>query len=351
MTSHSSRDLPPGRSRPWRLSIAPVAALALALLTACMWTAPGTKGTVSAVKPKPGTTATATTATASGKILLGLLSELPGRTALDSVRYREKQLGRKLAIDSHYYDWADLFPGTREADDAANGRIPMITWWGVSNDKVINGSQDALIRSRAAAVKSFGRPVFLRWGAEMNGNWYPWSGVASGNDPSKYVAAYRRIHDVFAASGVTNARWVWAPNADSHPGGTSQTSWNNWRNYYPGDAYVDWVGIDGYNWGTLGDNVWQSPDSIFGPIYRDYATRKPIMLAETASVESGGSKAAWVSSLSTWAKGHTAVQALVWFDTSLSSTGLDWRIDSSPAALTAFKTLGTDTRFVRTSLP
>ena len=149
-----------------------------------------------------------------------MLSELPGRTALDSVRYREKQLGRKLAIDSHYYDWADLFPGTREADDAANGRIPMITWWGVSNAKVINGSQDALIRSRAAAVKSFGRPVFLRWGAEMNGNWYPWSGVASGNDPSKYVAAYRRIHDVFAAAGVTNARWVWAPNADSHPGGT-----------------------------------------------------------------------------------------------------------------------------------
>lgn len=278
-----------------------------------------------------------------------MFCELPGHTAADSVRYREKQLGRQLAVDSHYYDWTDPFPGAREAEDAAVGRIPMITWWGVGNSKVINRSQDGVIRERAAAVKAFGRPVFLRWGAEMNGDWYAWSGAASGHDPAKYVAAYRHIHDLFAAAGATNARWVWAPNADSHPGGTSVKSWNNWRNYYPGDAYVDWVGIDGYNWGTVGDNVWQSPESIFGPIYRDYAGRKPIMLAETSSVEAGGSKATWVSSLSAWVKTHPAVQALVWFDTNLSATRLDWRVDSSPAALAAFKSLGKDSWFLRTS--
>ena len=175
--------------------------------------------------------------------------------------------------------------------------------------------------------------------------------MTSGNDPTRYVAAYRHIHDIFVAAGATNARWVWAPNADSHPGGTSATSWNNWRSYYPGDAYVDWVGIDGYNWGTVEGNVWQSPEAIFGPVYRDYAGRKPIMLAETSSVESGGSKAAWVSSLSTWVKAHAAVQALVWFDTNESSTHLDWRIDSSAASLTAFKSLATDGWFARTTLP
>jgi hypothetical protein len=363
--SHSSSARPTGRSRLWRLSIAPVAAVVLALLGACTWPAPGTKSAVSVVQSKPApaaTTAASTQATTgaatstpnagpkAGKVLLGLLCDLPGRTGLDSVRRREQQLGRKLAIDSHYYDWTDQFPGAREAEDVAVGRIPMITWWGVGNSKVINGLEDGLIRERAAAVRAFGRPVFLRWGAEMNGDWYAWSGAASGNDPAKYVAAYRHIHDLFTAAGATNARWVWAPNADSHPGGTSVKSWNNWRNYYPGDAYVDWVGIDGYNWGTVDDNVWQSPDSIFGPIYRDYAGRKPIMLAETSSVESGGSKATWVSSLSAWVKTHPAVQALVWFDTNLSSTRLDWRIDSSSAALAAFKSLGKDSWFVRTSL-
>ncbi len=369
MTRHTAREPSDVERRLRHMVVASVATLVLVLLAACTWT-PGTKGALPTVPLKPAagsappTAANASPASpvsappsappsatrAAGSVLLGSFCALPGLSPADSVRARERQLGRQMAIDSHYYDWTDSFPGAAEAEDAAVGRIPMITWWGVSNSSVINGSQDGLIRDRARAVQAFGRPVFLRWGAEMNGNWYAWSGVASRNDPAKYVAAYRHIHDLFTAAGVTNARWVWAPNADSHPGGTSSGSWNNWRHYYPGDTYVDWVGIDGYNWGTVGDNVWQSPESIFGPIYRDYAGRKPIMLAETSSVESGGTKASWVSTLSAWVKAHPAVQALVWFDTNLSATRIDWRIDSSSAALAAFKSLGADTWFSRTSL-
>jgi beta-mannanase len=158
-----------------------------------------------------------------------------------------------------------------------------------------------------------------------------------------FVAAWRHIHDVFAAVGVNNAAWVWAPNADSHPGGIDTTSWNSWRNYYPGDTYVDWVGIDGYNWGT--QYTWQTFGQIFSPVYADYVGRKPIMIAESGSVEAGGDKAQWLADSATWIKAHPGIAAVVWFDTNQSSTGLDWRADSSLAALGAYETMARDPYF------
>jgi hypothetical protein len=182
--------------------------------------------------------------------------------------------------------------------------------------------------------------VFLRWAAEMNGNWYAWSGSRNGNDPAGFVRAWRHIHDIFRSVGATNVLWVWAPNADSHPGGTARSSGNNWRHYYPGDRYVDWVGIDGYNWGDGGGNEWESFGRIFSPVYQTYAERKPIMIAETASVNGpGGSKAEWLRAAARWIRGHRDIRALIYFDTNDSSSGIDWRIDSTPAALSAFRSL------------
>ena len=220
----------------------------------------------------------------------------------------------------------------------------MITWWGTTNSAVTDGSFDALIEARADDVKAFAKPVYLRFGAEMNGNWYAWSGPQNDNDPSSFVAAWRHIHDIFSRVGADNVIWVWAPNADSKPGGVAVTSWNNWRNYYPGDRYVDWVGIDGYNWGTPGGD-WQSFREIFSPIYKDYSSRKPIMIAETSSVEEGGSKRVWIRYAKRWIKRHPSVKALCWFDTNLSATRIDWRINSSGGAFRAFRRLARDPYF------
>jgi hypothetical protein len=274
--------------------------------------------------------------------MLGVFADLPGKNNAQSVGEVERQIARPLTIDSHYYDWSDPFPGALEAADVASGRIPAITWWGTRYSSILNGSQDALIRKHASELKSFGHPVFLRWAAEMNGDWFAWGGTANGNDPAAFVAAWRRIHDIFDSVGVTNVAWVWAPNADSKPGGVDLASWNNWRNYYPGDDYVDWVGIDGYN---RGGSYWQSFGDMFEPVYRDYAARKPIMIAESASVEDGGSKSEWIRDAGAWIKTHRAVKALIWFDTNRSSSGIDWRIDSSQSSLGAFATLANDPYF------
>src|SRR5581483_2417544 len=114
--------------------------------------------------------------------------------------------------------------------------------------------------------------------------------------------------------------------------------------YYPGDAYVDWVGIDGYNWGTSQSwSSWQSLADIVGPVYRDYAAKKPIMVAETASAEAGGDKAAWIqAAASSLARDFPAVRAFLWFEVSKET---DWRVESSTSALAAFRTLAQSAYF------
>lgn len=311
----------------------------------------GTTGTPTTVTRSASTTAAPPTARAHTRtssppspkpmpplsgVVLGAYVDLPGLTQSSSMQSRESQLGITYGIDSHYYDWTDPFPSHLDVADVAAGRTPMDTWWGTSLASINNGSQDTVIKAAAARVKAFGKPMFIRWAAEMNGDWYQWSGSTSTGGPAAYVAAWRHIHDLFAAAGVTNVAWVWAPNADSHPGGVDPTSPNSWRHYYPGDAYVDWVGIDGYNRGTTPNENWQSFASIFGPVYHDYAGRKPIMIAETSSVDVGGSKGAWISAAVDWIRSHPAIRALVWFDTNLSSSRVDWRADSSAGSWSAF---------------
>ncbi|MBI4728868.1 MAG: hypothetical protein HY775_05120 [Acidobacteria bacterium] len=243
----------------------------------------------------------------------------------------ESRIGRKIDIDHHYYAWGDSFPGQNEVFDRDSGRIPLLTWepWGTTLSEIAGGSYDSLIRTRARAVAAFASPVFLRLAHEMNGNWYPWDGSHNGGDPSRYVAAWRRVHDLFASEGATNAVWVWSPNAEDVPA----QAWNRFSNYYPGDSYVDWVGVDGYNFGTTEAwGSWRSFEAIFGRIYSAYAGSKPIMIAETGSAEQGGSKASWL--LDAWYRAQVrmpSIAAFVAFDAG------KWRIETSSAATAAFR--------------
>jgi hypothetical protein len=260
----------------------------------------------------------------------------------------EAAIGRKLSVNQHYYAWTDTFPSGLEQWDIAGGRVPLVTWepWGTSLDQILAGSFDSMIRARARGLKSLEAPVFLRWGHEMNGNWYPWSGYSNNdsgltNGPAKYVSVYRHIHGIFESEGADNVVWVWSPNSEDVP----NTSWNHWSNYYPGDAYVDWVGPDGYNWGTTKSwSSWRSFKSIFAPVYNDYAARKPIMIAETGSQEQGGSKARWITEIAVNLQQEMpAAKALVYFH---CPTG--WELTSSAEALEAFRALANLSHFLRT---
>jgi beta-mannanase len=112
--------------------------------------------------------------------------------------------------------------------------------------------------------------------------------------------------------------------------------------YYPGDAYVDWTGVDGYNWGTSDpDFDWQSFHDVFKDIYPLLAAKgKPILIGEMASDEVGGSKSQWIADMiPTLRTDFPSIKAFVWFDVKKER---DWEINSSASSLAAYVTLAAD---------
>jgi hypothetical protein len=207
---------------------------------------------------------------------------------------------------------------------------------GASLAEIADGAYDAQLTAWARAVAAYGKPFFLRWAWEMNGTWFKW-GAEAAADPSLYVAAWRHFHDIATAQGATNLTWVWCPNT-SFKGSTPLGE------LYPGDAYVDWTCVDGYNSGTdTGSDDWRSFHQVFGDTYAELlglAPQKPIMVGETGSSEGGGSKAEWIrDALSVQVpEEFPEIKALVWFNWNIveASGSHSWQIESSPAATEAF---------------
>jgi len=250
----------------------------------------------------------------------------------------DARLGRKPNVQLNYFPWDDDWTTEPSVRDAlADGRIPLVNWepstatGAVDFDKIIAGDYDAAIHARAIGAKALGHKFFLDFAAEMNGD-EGWGG----NNPQRYIAGYRHIHDIFVAEGASNVVWIWAPNVTDIPGGPPAQA------YYPGDAYVDWTGVDGYNWGTSDPNFeWQELSQVFQDIYPTLAAfRKPIFIGEMASDEVGGSKAAWIGNIvPTLQTTFPMIRGFVWFDIAKER---QWQINSSPAALAAYHAMASD---------
>jgi glycosyl hydrolase family 26 len=249
-----------------------------------------------------------------------------------TIAQTDKRIGRKPAVHLAYYDFKteDWIKSPDIAADFADGRIPLVNVEpnGIKFTDIINGKYDTLLKKRADDAKALGRQFFVDFAAEMNGD-EGWGG----HDPAKYIAAWRHIHDIFVARGATNVVWAWCPNNEDVEGTPSAMA------YYPGDQYVDWTGIDGYNWGTSDpDFVWQSFRDVFADMYPALAAKgKPIIIAEMASDEVGGSKAAWIDNIvPTLRNDYPLIKAIVWFDVDKER---HWQINSSSSTLAAYQRL------------
>jgi beta-mannanase len=171
----------------------------------------------------------------------------------------------------------------------------------------------------------------------MNGDWYAWGAAKNGEDAGGYVESWRRLHRIFADEGAGNVSWVWSPNWNDSP----DEAWNDMQEYYPGDAYVDWVGVSGYNFYR------ESPSTLFKHVVAAYGGKKPIMLSETAAIDHGGrSKADWIEDLSAYVRRTPAVGAVVWFDTDVQEDSKhNFRFDTSGASLAAYRAMARSSRF------
>jgi len=237
------------------------------------------------------------------------------------------------------------FPAGPLENIRLHGSIPVLSWSSQSipstkNEPdfqlsdVIAGRYDAYIREFATKAKAWGHPFMLRFNWEMNGKWFPWHEGVNGNQPGEFVTSWRHVHDIFKEVGATNVTWVWCPNVDYY-GATPLAS------VYPGDAYVDWTGLDGYNRGTnpVAPEGWKSFSQVYKSSYNaiagTIAPSKPLMVGEVASSEIGGSKSAWIKDMLTRVPTEfPKIRALLYFDKYDSS--MDWPLETSTSAVSAF---------------
>jgi hypothetical protein len=259
----------------------------------------------------------------------------------------ERHAGKRVSILAIGSNWGSLHPKfpTQGMDAIRNhGSIPLYSWGSMARggtdqpkyrlSNIIHGKFDGYIRQFAIAAKAWGHPFFLRFDWEMNlSGTYPWIEAVNGNHRGDFVKMWRHVHDIFTKVGAKNVTWVWCPN-DEYNGSIKPLS-----SVYPGNRYVDWTCIDGYNWGDR-LNVWQTFAQVIGPTFENVVTNvapsKPVMIGETASSEFGGSKAEWIrDALSVQIPlDFRRIKAVIWFN--VKDKG-DWQIETSPAATAAFR--------------
>lgn len=211
--------------------------------------------------------------------------------------------------------------------------VDMITG-SVSLRKISNGQYDPELQQWATEAAAWGQPFMLRFDFEMNGQWFKWgTRPVNKSTPADFVAAWRHVHRVFQNAGATNVLWVWCPNIDPYHEMT------NLARLYPGNSYVDWTCLDGYNFGK----PWTSFSKLYTSSYqqiRKIAPTKPMLLGEVASTGHRGNKAKWIHGMfKAFATRFRHIDGFLWWDEYGShhpGHPGDWPIESSAASSVAF---------------
>lgn len=206
--------------------------------------------------------------------------------------------------------------------------------------ELLNGTFDAYLQQYARDIKSFGHPILFRPNNEMNGDWCVYCSYHYGNDADLYLEAWKYIYNIFTVNQVDNVIWVWNPHDLSFP----DFGWNNYLNYFPGSAYVDIIGLTGYNTGTYYEGErWREFADIYDPLYAEYAARfnLPFMITEFGSNSVGGDKCRWLEDMFAHIDSYPRIKAAIFF----SATDMDgnnqpariYRIDENESVLDVIK--------------
>jgi hypothetical protein len=255
------------------------------------------------------------------------------------------------------------FPSQAAAGLEARGITPMI-WWKPTDPanrakgryeryiRIIKGRHDPYIRQWALDAKAHGGPIVLRFAHEANGHWYPWGLAQLDNTPWRFKQAWRHVWRIFRDLGASNVRFLWNPIEEGCAGCIPDF---RYESFYPGNKYVDYVGINAFNWGW---RRWQPLTEILKPSVkrmrqltgtRSLPRGKPIIVGELSSNHVNGNKASWLrtgyrKTFERWPK----VKALVYLDVDMRHAGQpDWRLikPANGSALRAYVEIAAKPKF------
>lgn len=260
------------------------------------------------------------------RLYLGLAAQ-GAPTDMNEVTQFADEISLKPNIITIYQEFGDPFVATEVRSTFDYGALPILRWepFDTSLTDIARGRQDAYVKRYANDVRRLGLPLAITFAHEMNGQWYPWG--SQRNKGRTFVSAWRRIHDIFEEAGATNVIWAWTPNVISGAPGVKLAPW------FPGDAYVDWIGIDGYV--AIGGP--QTYQTLFGPTMKEVQrfSKRPFLIVETG-VERGPGRSAALTSLLRGVAKDSRMLGLVYFNQRGSR---DWLLDADPAALSTFADL------------
>jgi beta-mannanase len=253
----------------------------------------------------------------------------------------ERKMRAQTAVASYYYGFGDVFPGPIEHRFAAGGTRKVLVSWDMGPTRFTewsSGRHDAYLDQIVAHAVTYPHDLYVRPWPEMNGDWQTFQPTPRGELPhggtyAEFVAAWRHVVDYTRARGATNLKWVFNPTTDTYAETTPVAK------IWPGDAYVDVLGLDGFNWGR--DNTWGkwlSFKRIYTRQYRnltalsptdpvwvcEFGTKEP-RKADGAPVDRRHSKAAWLRDALKH-KGMPRIEVMIHFN---EKKERDWRIESS----------------------
>jgi hypothetical protein len=251
----------------------------------------------------------------------------------------EQKMGKTAGIAATFVGFDEEFPQDFVSGVGSPTTTPLL-FLEIPDDsnlkEVIDGRFDANLRDFAAQAKDFGNEIILVPFNEPNLNESSWGfGTSPNNTAANFKAAWVHVHDLFAEA--PNVKFGLAYNNVSIP----EDPQNTFESLYPGSQYVDYVGIDGFNWQE--DGQWETFAEVLGSSTQELMQfDKPIYLFSIGTGEDTGGnpnlKAAWIADMYGWLKDHPEVAGFVWFNEDKSQAGeKNWLVDSNPEAFTAFK--------------
>jgi hypothetical protein len=239
----------------------------------------------------------------------------------------EKMVGKKIVWAYFSNNWISgiKFPETAVRAIHSVGVIPFVRMMprttftdGVQDPTytlqgIIDGKFDTDLKNWAQDEKRVGIPIMVEFGTEVNGGWFPWSGILNGagktngygdpkypDGPERFRDAYRHIIDLFKKEGVGNITWCFHVYPPQETGDIKELHqpWNNLINYYPGDDYIDWIGISDYGAFDRA-TTWSSFIDILDHVYPELSAislKKPLAIFEFGVLEDPpqGNKTAWI---------------------------------------------------------